>query len=511
MSIISTERKNLSLNKFCIKDQISDWIEQDIIVPDNKPDAIKIVSVTVNSYVKDSEVLDDKIKIEGKLCYYVIYKCNDENMSVRGLCATFPYSQTLALKGAKKDMNAYVKSCVRNVIYSLPNERKVATKTEVVFNVKIKSPVSVSLINKFKSDDDDIECKTKTEKFNNITADKVNVIASKEDIMLPKENEDFVEILKVVPTINKLEYKESFNKVMVKGDIIIALVYLSSNKDNPVRNANLEMPFTGMVEVDGINDKSQFDIRYSMQDFNIALNSEITTSKTLTANYQIGVNVEMFEPEELEYIDDFYSQTRELKYNSEILDVTKTNVKASRNIDLKDNISNILSDTVKLVSYDLDTSYISSRVVGNTVHIDGNAKLVLLLLNNNELESRTEDILVNDEYTLEDITKDSNVDVDINTADLSVSPNGNDLEIKSNLKADINIDNVAKVSVINDIDADRLDLTNLDSMNIYIVKANDTLWNIAKKYKTSIEKIVKTNDIEDPEKIDIGQKVLIIR
>ena len=34
---------------------------------------------------------------------------------------------------------------------------------------------------------------------------------------------------------------------------------------------------------------------------------------------------------------------------------------------------------------------------------------------------------------------------------------------------------------------------------------------IRMKNKTSIDKIVKINNIENPEKIDIGQKILVIR
>ena len=65
--------------------------------------------------------------------------------------------------------------------------------------------------------------------------------------------------------------------------------------------------------------------------------------------------------------------------------------------------------------------------------------------------------------------------------------------------------------MISNIIDDDLDLTGLDSINIYIVKPGDTLWNIAKKYKTSVDKIVKTNDIIDPDAISVGQKILVIR
>ena len=34
---------------------------------------------------------------------------------------------------------------------------------------------------------------------------------------------------------------------------------------------------------------------------------------------------------------------------------------------------------------------------------------------------------------------------------------------------------------------------------------------IAKKYKTSMENIIKTNKLENPNLIDVGQKILVIR
>lgn len=511
MSIV-TERKNLNLNKGYLKQEISGWIEQDIIVPDNKPDAIKIINIHVNTFVKEIQTLDDKVKIEGKLSYYIIYKSNDTDMSTRGLNVSFPYSQTLNFKGATKNMNVFVKTSVKNVIYSLPNERKVSTKTEVIFKIKVQNPVSVSLINKFKADDN-IECKLKTENFNNIIANKKNIIASKEDIMLPKENEDFFEVLKVVPTIKKTEYKESYNKIMVKGDINILFVYLPQGNDAHARSTNLDVPFTGMVELDGINEKSNYDIDYNLKDFDIRSNTEITTSKTLTADYQVEVFVKMFNREEVDYVDDFYSQTRNLKYESETLNVEKNNTINDKYIDLKDTISNILGENSRLVDYTVDTNYILPRLVGNTVHIEGNAKLNLLIGNNEtrELESKNADILVNQEYTFEDLGKGSNIDVNIFTDEADVTQNGNDLDVKLKLNARIEIEDVEDINVIDNINDDRLDVSDLDSMNIYIVKGEDTLWSIAKRYKTSIEKIVRINDIEDQENIDAGQKILIIR
>jgi LysM repeat protein len=47
------------------------------------------------------------------------------------------------------------------------------------------------------------------------------------------------------------------------------------------------------------------------------------------------------------------------------------------------------------------------------------------------------------------------------------------------------------------------------SLTIYVVQNGDTLWKIAKRYFSTIENLVKLNNIEDPDNIKIGDKLLI--
>ena len=102
---INTINKSWKLNKCSIKENISTWIEQDIIVPDTKPDAVKIVNVVVTPYVKETEAMQDKVKVSGNINYFVIYKVADEKFNTRGLFASFPYTEVLEVKGANKDMD----------------------------------------------------------------------------------------------------------------------------------------------------------------------------------------------------------------------------------------------------------------------------------------------------------------------------------------------------------------------------------------------------------------------
>ena len=57
------------------------------------------------------------------------------------------------------------------------------------------------------------------------------------------------------------------------------------------------------------------------------------------------------------------------------------------------------------------------------------------------------------------------------------------------------------IPTINNITEEVVDETEDYSVIIYVVKPNDTLWKIAKKYGSTIDDIVRVNGIERPEKI----------
>ena len=429
-----------------------------------------------------------------------------------GLFTTYPYSEVLDVNGAMPDMNVVIKPICKNVIYSLPNERKISVKSEIIFKTKLKQICDINLINNFDCENE-IECKMCKKNFCNIIQDKKSIIASKEEFMLPKEAEDFYELLNVEAKIINTEYKESYNKIMLKGDIDIKIIYLSENHEESVKKVKYTLPFSAMVELDNINESSKFDISYIMQDFELRLNSDITTSKTMTADYQIEVDVMMYEDEEVEYIDDFYSQNRELNYSVNNVNAVTNSMSFNKNIDIRENIANIIPEDSRLLDYRLDTSYITPSISGKNAKLEGQAKVYLLLqdINTLELESKGIEIIVNESFELDNISENTNAYIDIVDDSISITQNGADLDIRMQLELNANIENVNNFNIIENIEDDVLDISNLDSINIYVVKSGDTLWEIAKKYKTSVDKIVMTNDIQDPDAISVGQKILVIR
>lgn len=68
-----------------------------------------------------------------------------------------------------------------------------------------------------------------------------------------------------------------------------------------------------------------------------------------------------------------------------------------------------------------------------------------------------------------------------------------------------------KFNVIDEIQTNGDREVNDYSIIMYIVKKGDTLWEIAKRFGSTVEDIVKINEIEDPSKIQPGLKIFIPR
>ncbi len=510
--IVNCDRRTINLINTPIKENAAIWVEQDILVPDSKPDVMKIINMNVTPYISSYEIENDRIKLNGTVSYFVIYKTSDNLMGTRGMYMTYPLSMTVNVKNINKDMDIRVNVCTKNVIYSLPNERKLSVKSEIVCDIEYTEMMQLNIIEKF-SDDLEMQTKSKSCKCMNMIKTVNNVIASTEDVMIPKECNDFYEILKVTTKIINEDYKESYNKIMVKGDISIDVVYLSELETTDIKIFNMEIPFSGMIEFDNISDKSKFDIEYTMNNFLIKLNPDMISSKTMNVEYQIGVSAKMYEEDEITYIEDFYSEKSDLKINSKIVSpVYNTNI-LNKLIDVKEYISDVVVATMKLLDYSMDTNHLNIKTTSSDINVDGNLKLSMLLQNTEtlEVESKVIDILVSEKIPVDSSDVNSLIKATTSIEKLTVNLNGKDAEIKLKLNVKIIQDQIMNMNYSESIEAESLDLDKLDSMYLYIVKPNDTLWDISKKYKTTMEKVMKTNNIEKPEMINVNDKILIIR
>ena len=105
-------------------------------------------------------------------------------------------------------------------------------------------------------------------------------------------------------------------------------------------------------------------------------------------------------------------------------------------------------------------------------------------------------------------TSQIETNIEITLQDFTVMPDES-IDIKIDLEFLVNLSNNQKIQVIEEINIDESRENERYSLIIYFVKPGDTLWNIAKRFRSTVSHIAKMNGIEDENKINIGQQLFI--
>ena len=92
-----------------------------------------------------------------------------------------------------------------------------------------------------------------------------------------------------------------------------------------------------------------------------------------------------------------------------------------------------------------------------------------------------------------------------------VIQSNNEISCNIDVTFSIGIEKNATLQVIDDMQENGKRAPQKYSVIIYIVKSGDTLWKIAKKFGSTVNDIVKINEIEDENNIMPGQKIFIPR
>ena len=94
---IELSKENICINKLVSEKKELIYVEEDMIVPDTKPDILNTINVKGNVCILKKEVLQDKVKIEGDVNTYVMYLPDSKEDNLRALNCTMDFSQYISV------------------------------------------------------------------------------------------------------------------------------------------------------------------------------------------------------------------------------------------------------------------------------------------------------------------------------------------------------------------------------------------------------------------------------
>ncbi len=230
----------------------------DVIVPDTKPDILKLLQVDSEASITDKYIENGRLVLCGKIDYKVLYVPDSENEKIKSIFTSMEFRQVVDARNTDEVSHILVKPTVEKVEFNTVNSRKLRLRAIIHIDYEICSVNTVEIACDI--DDEKIEKKLDTVSYENTVNISEHEFTVKEKLEIPSGEVSIKEILKSDIKICDTEYKPVTGKVIVKGVVCICVLY--TNEIDEIRFTEIESPFTEVLDADGVTEDSVCDIDY---------------------------------------------------------------------------------------------------------------------------------------------------------------------------------------------------------------------------------------------------------
>lgn len=501
--VVNTSKENLCINKLVNKKKEIIFVEKDMIVPDAKPDILNTICTSGVVCLYKTELQDEKLRIDGNINTYIMYLADNSEDKVRGINTSLDFSEGIDIPNAREGMNYKVDVNIKSIEARVINGRKISVKATLDITVLVYSNEEIQIVNSIE-DDDNIQILKEDLKVNSLVGVGETKIYSKETIPV-QDVDNIAEILKVGLVVTDRDIKISYNKVLSKAEAQIKIMYLT--EDNRIATVTGRVPLVGFIDIPNVAEGNICNTNYELK--NIIIFPNPAEEHSINIEVETIVKCMVYEEKKINLIQDMYSPNYDLTFNQKQVN-TMINTRQVADIQkIREKVKFEDIGIKSLIDVDVIPNLTMDRA--NSGNFDGELECNFTFVDGNmNVEQKRAKIPF--DYSSQNIGENSNLNLEmfVTNQDFIVQDGG---EINCNIDMDVvgNISENRNINLIDEVNQEESNNNQDYSVIVYIVKTGDTLWKIAKRFRTTVDFIVRTNGIENPDKIEVGQKLYIPR
>lgn len=498
-------------------------IEEDILVPDTKPDLREILLIDGSALLSSREIdrinkTDDYIGLSGEVELKTLYV--PENRQAAGpviaVQTRVPFKErwhTDIAPGATLIMDCRAEK----IEYMVINERKYRVKISLSIAARECIDRKVDIFEGLSGED--LQMLKERAEITSISLRKKDTLTISENLEI-KEEGNFESILKQDISVTENYKQITAEKIVINGFIYVNLLYTVTGEStcDSIRQAQERVEFTQFIPI-----KQQAEgvgsICFDSSGLRVKLVQDEEQGEVFRLEGEIITFAELYTVTERDIIVDGYHREKDFicdftEERSRVPVATSTGEASVREIISPDaaygEVEKILYTTGEIVDSE-------SRGEQGKVITEGTlqAKMICVSLRNEEepqIFSIRQGVPFRVVTTVPQMTGGEIISAKTQVRDIWAEKiNGKQLEFNATVMVGAEIMREVAFKVLtNPAFEESTSKETMAPMVVYVAGKDDTLWSIAKKFKTSADSVSKLNELED-EGIVQGRKLLIIR
>ena len=490
-------------------------LEGDMIVPDSKPDLQEILRCEGRVKLKDKRISDGRISFSGELEIGVLYRAKNGEKPLYGMKSSLPMEDILHMEGLGKELEVSLDAVLEHLDCQIINDRKISVKAIIGVEAEAEGKMQAEILTGVSGED--VEIMMGTLRLENDTAELKDRFTVKEEMTIPASQPEIGEILSENVRLTEQEIRPMDGKAVIRGNLCIHLLY--ADGEGNLGSLVEKIPLSGYLEDENISPKTDLTGTLTVEGCRLTpAVDEDGETRRLNADVTIGAVLNGKETVEQEILLDAYAPEGMVSLKKETIQYPVTVANRKNQFTLKERVSLENGEMPMLRAETVwgEVRLSEARIMADAVEAEGvlTADILYHCADDREPVAMIErGIPFTQMMEGKGVLEGDDVQVSLRLEDMDFQMIS---DKEGELRATVTMEAEAKrretADVVTDITMeDRKETQPMAGAVIYMVQKGDSLWKIAKKYCTTVADIAAVNEIENPDLIYPGQKLLIIR
>lgn len=514
MSDIDVIKENVQFEQLIRESSSNCVLKDEYLIPDTHPDVQEILTIQSKPTITNKEVVGDKIVLDGKVEYTVLYLAREESLVINSVNYTQKFTSNIDLNQDEHKVICEAECNVEHIEAAIMNERKILIQGIFDIDWELYKTNEFEFVKEIEGNDN-VEVLKKTETINRISANKEIELTGKSVIRVGMDKPQISKILNCGLLLHKKEVKIVDDKIYLGCYCKLNILYKGDDTKDVVCMED-DIYLSKEEEIPGITADMIPSVYYDILDDELMLEEDdLGEVRIINNEFSVKANVKIFSQEKIDTIKDAYSPYTNLSLKKDeylvgILQGTNSSESVVKdNVQLNDNDlkpEQIIYSNASIILTD-------KQIMTDKIIAEGIIKADILYKTTDEEKYMSDikaEIPFSTSLDISGAEEGMKAIVRATIENIDASIEGNSIAVKVNIILGGKILYEVNKEFICDVEEEEGEKPEKKaSITIYVVGEGDTLWELAKMFNTTVSELININGLDDSQYIENGQKIII--
>lgn len=472
-------------------------LECDVLLPDYCPDISKILRCEVVPSLLSHVVSGDKLPIDGMAVAHLYYLSEDG--CIRHAEYKIPYTKVIELRTAPQNPSVTISQTVDYFNCRAVSPRRLDMRGAVSINVRVTSQVEEEVVSG--SSDARLQLCREAVENTRIIPQVVRQATVHEEMSLGSGKPNIGNVVRYSASADVSDFKVISGKVVTKGEANVKILYEDEDDAEKLEIIEYAIPVSQIVDIEGLDEDCTCNVWYDVCSVDVTPKQNMD-GENRTFALELGINAYAAANKQvsMDAVMDCYSTQYECKQSQKLVPFLKMLQAVDETYMYKETL-NLPLNVKSIIDLWCVPGPVNTRVESDSVVITGKVNVCMFAYEEDDTISYFDQMR---DYTQRVPIGESADTIQfvpvtrMGTAAFTLA--GHDkLEVRCPIRVCGSIYSLNRKKVISDIvvDESRPKTRKDNVLYLYYASEQEPIWDIAKRYNTSVDAIQAENQLED--------------